>query len=84
MFESICLRSTRGCNQFDSVLTENAGTPAERHFVGISELGGTRLDQIATELFREATGKSGRGGRLANRFTDLVRPYGGRSDRVSR
>lgn len=60
------------CNQFDAVLTENTATPSERYFLGLAEMPHTRLDQLSTELFRGAVGKSGKGRRLAERFCALV------------
>jgi hypothetical protein len=60
------------CNQFDVVLTENTGTVAERYFLGTAEMPHTRLDQLSTELFRGALGKSGKGRRLAERFLTFV------------
>src|SRR2546423_794709 len=45
-----------------------AGTPAERPFLGTAEMPHTAVDRVAPELFVEATGKSGRGRRMAQRF----------------
>jgi hypothetical protein len=60
------------CNQFTGVLTDDRGTKNEKHFLAVAEMPHTRLDQQATELFQEATGKSGKGRRLANRFLGMV------------
>jgi hypothetical protein len=55
-------------NRFSAVYSEDVGTLAERHFLGMGEMPHTAVDRIAPELFTEVTGKSGRGRRLAARF----------------
>jgi hypothetical protein len=55
-------------NRFSGVYSEDVGTPAERHFLGTAEMPHTAVDRLAPELFVEATGKSGRGRRMAQRF----------------
>ena len=60
------------CNQFTGVVTEDARGPTERFFLGAVEMPHTAIDQLATEQFRIATGKSGRGRRLASKLLQHV------------
>jgi hypothetical protein len=55
-------------NRFSAVYSEDVGTPTERHLLTTAEMPHTAVDHIAPELFAVATGKSGRGRRLAARF----------------
>jgi hypothetical protein len=56
------------CNRFSAVYSDGVGTPTERHTLTVAEIPDTAVDRIAPELFAEATGKPGRGRRLAARF----------------
>jgi hypothetical protein len=60
------------CNNFSAIYTEDDGTPRARHLITVAEMPHTAVDRLAPELFIEATGKSGRGRRLASRFLDRV------------
>ncbi len=64
------------CNQFTGVMTEDANTPTERFFLGVVEMPHTAIERLAVEDFRLATGKSGRGRRLAARFLNHVGDVG--------
>ena len=57
----------------EAIATENLGADLEVHspvFIGGAML---NLEQVASELFQESTGKSGRGRRLANQFVKNVK-----------
>ena len=57
------------------VATQNAGTPLERHDLGLVSSEKQSLQNYAPTLLQEVTGKQGRGRRLANRITDRTEPY---------
>jgi hypothetical protein len=58
--------------QLTGISTTNAGTPNERHSAVTISSPQHDLQLIAPNLFTQLTGKSGKGRRLANRFTKLV------------
>ena len=54
-------------------ITTGKGTPSELHDVGLISLQGSDLESESHIAFVEATGKSGRGRRLASRFCKSVK-----------
>jgi hypothetical protein len=59
-------------NRFSVVYSEDVGLPTARHFLTVAEMPHTAIDRLAPELFVEATGKPGRGRRMARRFLQHV------------
>ena len=58
--------------QLTGIRTTNTATPNERHSAVTISSPQHDLQHIAPKLFMELTGRSGKGRRLANRFTKLV------------
>ncbi len=59
-------------HQLTGISTNNAGTPNERHSAVMFSSPEHALQNLAPRLFTQLTGRSGKGRRLANRFTKLV------------
>lgn len=57
------------------IITPNSGTRVERHDVGIYSVPRLQLQEYAPALLQEATGKRGRGRRLARRMVNEIEPY---------
>jgi len=51
-----------------AIQTQNTNTPNERHHPIVYSLPSLALDVVSPELFREYTGKSGKGRRISQRF----------------
>jgi len=60
--------------QLTGIQTTNTGRPNERHSAVTLSSPQHDLQHIAPKLFMQLTGRSGKGRRLANRFTKLVHP----------
>jgi len=56
-----------------AIQTHNTNTPFERHDPIVYSLPSQALDVVAPELFRESTGKSGKGRRISQRFLRNVK-----------
>ncbi len=59
-------------NSFAAVKTENTGTPNELHLPVVLSAPELGLSEVAPQVFREFTGKSGLGRRLAGAFQRLA------------
>jgi len=65
---------------FPSVLTDNTGTPLERHLPTVLNFSGLELERVLPEVGERLTGARGRGRRWARRFAPHVHNFKHRSE----